>query len=78
MTGDSSEEPQPRPQPQPARRRRRTALVTSRWAASAAVIAAMTSGGAAAADEGVDSAPSGPVASAFADPPEDLDLEGPA
>jgi hypothetical protein len=35
---DAPHEPQPRPKP------RRTVLVTSRWAASAAVIAAMTAG----------------------------------
>ena len=56
-----------------APRRRRTALVTSRWAASAAVIAAMT------ATAGVDVEPrtgeTDLAAIAFADPPDELDTE---
>lgn len=66
MEPDSAE----RAEPAPARRR--TALVTSRWAASAAVVAAMT------ATAGVAAEPrTGEIdlsAIAFADPPDDVDL----
>lgn len=55
----------------PARRRRRTALVTSRWAASAAVVAAMTVAGGQ-VDLDRDGDPS--AATAFADPPDDIEV----
>lgn len=59
-------------QPRPATpRRRRTALVTSRWAASAAVIAAMTATGATAAETRTGEIDVSTVA--FADPPEELE-----
>lgn len=57
--------------PRPERRRRRTALVTSRWVASAAVVAAMTASGAQAADPDGGTDPE--ATTAFADPPEEFD-----
>lgn len=60
---------QPSEQPEKPRRRR-TALVNGRWVASAAVIAAMTVGAAAANTDD-----DGPIAQdtiAYADPPDDV------
>ena len=56
------------PSPEQRRPRRRTALVTGRWVASAAVIAAMTAGAAAV---NTDDAPASPDTSSYADPPDD-------
>lgn len=54
----------------PRARRRRTVMVTGRWVASAAVIAAMTAGAAAVNTD--DDAPVSADSISYADPPDDL------
>lgn len=57
-------------EPESARsRRRRTVMVTGRWVASAAVIAAMTAGTAAVNTD--DDGPVSPDSISYADPPDD-------
>ena len=70
---EPEEHPGTDPQPTPAdaerrARRRRTALVTGRWVASAAVIAAMTAGTAAV---NTDDGPPNPDSISYTDPPDD-------